>query len=81
MKSPKKIDHSRVTAALEGRLDPAELNEAEDAAWEAAFITKMGQPSNKERAFFARLRRLGLGVGAEENDNLVYESPCPQRFR
>lgn len=81
MKSPKKIDHSRVTAALEGRLDPAELNEAEDAAWEAAFIIKMGQPSNKERAFFARRRRLGLGVGAEENDDLVYESSCPQRFR
>ncbi|MDF3417348.1 hypothetical protein HKX23_03190 [Sulfitobacter sp. KE29] len=77
MKSPKKIDHSRVTAALEGRLDPAELSEAVDAAWEAAFTTKMSQP----RAFFACRRRLGLGVGVEENDNLVYESSCLQRFR
>lgn len=65
------IDHTRVADALEGRLDPAELTEEEDAAWEVAFIEAMGRPSKKELAFFERRRKLGIGVGLDEEGRLV----------
>lgn len=52
-------DHKRITAALEGRLDPGELTEEESIAWTEAFIKKMGEPSVEEKAFFAELSRLG----------------------
>jgi hypothetical protein len=65
-------DHARLTAALEGRLDTAELREEEAAAWLEAFTEKMSVPSTAERAFFAKRRKLGQGVGLDAAGNLVY---------
>lgn len=69
------FDHARVTAALEGRLDPGELTEEEGAAWTEAFIEKMGEPSEKEKAFFEQRRKLGVGVGLDASGRLVYAEP------
>lgn len=69
------FDHNRITAALEGRLDPSELTEEEDAAWTKAFIEKMGRSSDEEKTFFAERRRLGIGVGLDASGNLIYAEP------
>ncbi|MBP0485188.1 hypothetical protein [Sagittula salina] len=81
MKNPRKIDHARVTAALEGKLATSELTNEEHAAWVEAFNEKMGEPGEHEEAFFARRRRLGLGVGLDENGNLVYARSRPPHLR
>lgn len=81
MKSPRKIDHIRAAAAPEGKLGTSDLTEEEHAAWIEAFSEKMGEPGKNEEAFFARRRRLGLGVGLDENGNLVYASARPRHKR
>ena len=67
-----RFDHARLTAALEGRLDTAQLGEEEEAAWLDSFTEKMGHPSEAEGAFFARRQALGRGVGLAAGGNLVY---------
>lgn len=66
------FDHARITAALEGKLDTTELGAEEEAAWLDAFTTTMAQPSAHEKTFFAKRRRLGLGVGLDAGGNLCY---------
>ena len=65
-------DHSRVLAALEGKLETTELTEEEGTAWMEAFAEKMKDGTDEEEAFFARRRQLGLGVGLDAAGNLVY---------
>jgi hypothetical protein len=65
-------DHSRVTAALAGRLDTVELREEEGIAWLDAFTEKMSNSSVTERAFFAERRKLGRGVGLDAAGNFVH---------
>ncbi|WP_417260622.1 TA system antitoxin ParD family protein [Celeribacter sp.] len=69
------FDHNRITAALDGRLDPSELTEEEDAVWTEVFIEKMGEPSDEEKTLFAERRRLGIGVGLDASGNLIYAKP------
>ncbi len=38
----------------------------------------MGQPGSEEEAFFERRRRLGTGVGLDEDGNLVYAKDLPE---
>lgn len=64
-------DHSRVTAALDGRLDPAELREEESIAWLDAFTEKMSTASATEQAFFEKRGRLGRGVGLDAAGKIV----------
>jgi len=65
-------DHARVTAALDGRLDPVELREEEGGAWLDAFTEKMASPSEMEKTFFEKRRKLGRGVGLDAAGNLVH---------
>ncbi|MCD1619281.1 hypothetical protein ACFSDD_23795 [Salipiger marinus] len=65
-------DHTRVTAALEGRLDTVELGDEEAAAWLDAFTEKMSAPSTTEQAFFAKRQKLGRGVGLDAAGNLIH---------
>ena len=67
-----RFDHARITAALEGKLDTAELGEQEEAAWLDAFVEKMAQPSEAEETFHSRRQALGRGVGLDAGGNLVY---------
>lgn len=72
-------DHARVTAALDGRLDPVELREEEAIAWLDAFTEKMSAPAPTEQAFFAERRQLGRGVGLDAAGNLVHAGPDAAR--
>lgn len=63
---------SRITAALEGRLDTTQLTAEEEVAWLAACTEKMSHPSDAEVAFFAQRKALGLGVGLDACGQLVY---------
>lgn len=65
-------DHTRITVALEGRLDTTQLREEEEAAWLEAFTAKMSQPSEAEEAFYAGRQALGRGVGLDAGGNLIY---------
>jgi hypothetical protein len=67
-----RFDHARITAALEGKLDTTQLEEAEEAAWLDAFTEKMGQTSKAEEAVHARRQALGRGVGLDAGGNLIY---------
>lgn len=68
-------NHDRVTAALAGRLDTAELHEEEAVAWLDAFTEKMSSPSPAEKAFYAKRQKLGQGVGLDAAGNLVQARP------
>ncbi|MBK1634813.1 hypothetical protein [Rhodovulum adriaticum] len=59
------VDHARITAALEGKLDTTQLTEDEEAAWLDAFTETMGQPSVSEKSFYARRRALGRAGGPD----------------
>lgn len=72
-------DHARVTAALDGRLDPVELRDEEAIAWLDAFTEKMAAPAPAEQAFFAERRKLGRGVGLDAAGNLVHAGPDAAR--
>lgn len=66
-------DHARVTAALEGRIDPRDLREEERAAWLDAFTETMSVPcSATEEKLFAGRRKLGRGVGLDAAGNLIH---------
>lgn len=65
-------EHSRVNAALEGRLDTKDLTEAEEVVWLEAFTEALKSPTQKQDEFFALRRRLGRGVGLDAGGNLVY---------
>ena len=41
-------------------------------------LKKMGQLGPDEQAFWERRRRLGLGVGLDEDSNLVYAKDLPE---
>lgn len=64
-------DHARVTAALDGRLDPVALREEEAIAWLDGFTEKMAAPSPSETTFFANRQKLGRGVGLDAAGDLV----------
>lgn len=65
-------DHTRVTAALDGRLDTVELREEEATSWLDAFTEKMSTPSPTEQRFFANRRKLGQGVGLDAAGNIIH---------
>ena len=65
------FDYSRISAALDASLSPEHLTPEEYEVWLVAFGEKMAEPSQAEKAFFARRRQLGLGVGLSEAGELV----------
>jgi len=72
------FDHARITAALAGNIETTDLTDEEKDVWLDSFIEKMGQAGSDENAFFARRRRLGLGVGLDTAGNLVREKVTPK---
>ncbi len=55
------------------------MNEPDEAdpKWFDWFAEQMVQASPEEEAFWERRRRLGLGVGLDENGNIVYGKDTP----
>ena len=72
-------DHTRITAALDGKLDTTALHPEEEAAWLDAFTAKMGEASAQEQVFYAERQRLGQGVGLDAGGNLVFATDTPAR--
>lgn len=71
------FDYRRISAALEASLAPEELSVEEHEVWLSAFAEKMAEPSKKEKDFFARRRKLGLGVGLSESGEIVRGAKAP----
>lgn len=67
------FDHQRIAAALAGDVETTELSEEEKEVWLDSFVEKIGKPGSDEKSFFARRRKLGLGVGLDAGGNLVRE--------
>lgn len=63
---------SRVNLALTGQLGIDQLNGDEQEEFFDRFAQEMRTPSAEELAFWAERRRLGLGVGMDDEGNLVY---------
>lgn len=65
------FDYARIASALAGELPTRELTGEEKDVWLDAFVDTMGEPGPDEEAFYARRRKLGLGVGLDEDGNFV----------
>jgi len=63
---------NRIDQALRGLISPDELDGDEQELFFDRFAEMMAVPSGAEEAFWAERERLGLGVGLDEDDNLVY---------
>lgn len=63
---------TKVDQALAGQLSVDALDGAEQEDFFERFAALTRKPSEREKAFFAERRRLGLGVGMDEEGNLVY---------
>ncbi|WP_282026293.1 TA system antitoxin ParD family protein [Limimaricola cinnabarinus] len=72
-----KLDHAKISAVLAGEMQTRELTPEEKSVWLDRFTDLMGEPGPEEEAFFADRRRRGLGVGLDEEGNLVHAKPDP----
>lgn len=64
----------RITDALNGLLSPSDLDDDEQEAYFDRFAELMRTASPEEGAFWAERRRLGLGVGMDDDGNLIYSA-------
>jgi len=69
------FDYRRIEDALEARLSPDELTGDEQDVWFAEFGDATAKPSDGEADFFAERRRLGHGVGMNDQGDLVRQPP------
>lgn len=65
----------RVAAALRDELSPVHLTGPEQEVWIREVNKKMSEPSKRELEFFKERRRLGIGVGLDENGKIVHQRP------
>lgn len=66
------FDINRIGAVLDAEAETTTLSADEKESWLDAFSEAMAEPGRDETAFFARRRKLGLGVGLDADGNLVY---------
>ena len=64
-------DYDNIQDVFNGKKTLDELSFLEDIIWTGLVLEKMNHPSKKGEEFFAERRRLGLGVGLDENGVLV----------
>lgn len=63
---------NRIDHALKGLLSVDELDGDEQEEFFDRFAALAREPSEQAMAFFAERERLGLGVGMDDEGNLVY---------
>ncbi|WP_298918360.1 hypothetical protein [uncultured Algimonas sp.] len=73
------FDYSRVKRALRAELSVDDLSGREQAVYHEEFLEAMEIPSSEEEAFFADMRKRGVGVGMDEAGALVYGDNEPTR--
>lgn len=66
------FDYERIDQVLGADLSPDELTSEEQAVWFDQFATQMTRPSQQEKAFYNKRRKLGLGVGMKSSGELDY---------
>lgn len=66
------FDYARIRAALAGKLETTALSAEEKDVWLDSFTEELMQSSPEENEFFARRRKLGLGVGLDDTGRLVH---------
>lgn len=66
------FDYRRIQQALEGQLETEKLSAEEQEVFFDEFANAMWESTPEQEAFFAARRKAGLGVGLDENDNLVF---------
>ncbi len=66
------FDYGRIRETLEGRRDADTLSAEEQEVFFDEFADAMWETTPEQDAFFTARQRDGLGVGLDENDNLIY---------
>jgi hypothetical protein len=66
------FDYQRIDQVLAAELSPDELTSEEQAVWFDQFATQMTRPSQQEKAFYKKRRKLGRGVGMKSSGELDY---------
>tara|TARA_R110002126_G_scaffold291787_2_gene458252 strand:- start:25804 stop:26214 length:411 start_codon:yes stop_codon:yes gene_type:complete len=74
MERSKAFDCKRIRDVLEGTLSPDALAPVEQYVWFDQFTANMIAPGEQEKAFYAKRRKLGRGVGMSKSGELVYET-------
>lgn len=69
------VNRERIAMALRAELSPDELTGPEQEIWAKEVTKKMAEPSKEAIEFFKERRRLGIGVGLDENGNIVHQKP------
>lgn len=72
-----KVDPARIDAALRGVLRTEDLTDVEGSVWGQDFADAVLHPSAGEITYFEERRAKGLGVGLDENGDLVYATKRP----
>jgi hypothetical protein len=65
------INEKRIPAALSAELEVEKLTPEEHAVWSAKFAEAMDQPGPEEETYFKNRRKLGLGVGLDDDGAIV----------
>ncbi len=69
------FDYTRVEEALTGKRSQDDLTGVEQDVWMAGVADAMKEPTPKELAFFDERRQRGVGVGMNENGDIVRQLP------
>lgn len=69
------FNYQHIKEVLAGLANPDELSAEEQEVFFEEFSDSMWEVTSEQDAFFAKRRKLGLGVGLDENDNLIYQRP------
>jgi len=69
------FNYARIQEALAAGRSPDTLDEEEQDVYLEAFVQSLWEPTAQEEAFFAERRKKGLGVGLNENGELVSHDP------
>lgn len=71
---PNTFNQQDVLDALNGLISPESLTAEEQAVFMDEFAASMYEETEEQKAFFKNQIKLGLGVGLDDNDNIVHQS-------
>ncbi|PHZ83927.1 ParD-like family protein [Paremcibacter congregatus] len=67
------FDYTRIKAALAGKFDADNLSIEEGVIFDEKIFSALEETSDAERVFFEKRQKAGLGVGEDEEGNLIYK--------
>ena len=74
IESSSKFNYQYVQEALNAKRSPDELTLEEQEVFFDEFAASMMGEQPEAEAFFEQRRKQGVGVGLDDNDNLIYQS-------